>query len=268
MNLNLVSPLRRQFHRHDSSISFEEEEHKYFVKNENFTSCTTFIKSFFNPFDQIGISEMCVRKKNPGISQETLKIESQKLRDTWQKASSDGTRMHEAFENFYNFGTVVQSAEMNPFLKFSQSMYEQGYRPFRSEWSVYDEEHKLAGTIDQLYFKDDEDVLYMYDWKRSKNISTYSFGKKGLLCNFYLNDCNYVHYALQQNLYKYILEKNYNKRVVDLHLFVVNPNTYRSSIIKLPDMQNEIRNMLKLRKLELSGSAFDTFVDDQDVPEV
>jgi hypothetical protein len=265
MNLNLVSPLRKAYHQHDSSISFEEEDHKYFVKNENYTSCTTFVKTFFNPFDQISISRMCVQKRNPHISEASLKVESQKLRETWSKASADGTLMHESFENFYNFGTVKESNEMNPFLTFTQTMYEKGYRPYRSEWSVYDEKHKLAGTIDQLYYKQDENVLYMYDWKRSKNISTYSFGKKGLLCNFYLNDCNFIHYSLQQNIYKYILETNYNKKVVDMHLFVVNPKTYRSSIIKLPDMQNEIQNMLKYKEIELTQESFQTFVDNEDI---
>ena len=74
-----------------------------------------------------------------------------------------------------------------------------------------------------------------------------------------LNDCNFVHYALQQNLYKYILETNYGKKVKEIYLFVVSPKTYKSSLIHLPDMQNEIKSMLIYKEIIDTADMFDTF---------
>lgn len=270
MMINLINPTSLANHgescirAQDQDIRFEENEHQYFVRDENFVSCTTFIKSFFAPFDQVAVSQYCVRKKRPLISDEELEVESSKLRETWTQASTDGTKMHESFENYLNFGTLHQSREMDQFLPFIRSMQEQGFKPYRSEWAVYDLRYKLAGTIDQLFYRDDDvHTLYMYDWKRSKNISTYSFGKLGRLLNFHLNDCNYVHYSLQQNMYRYILEQNYGKRVLSMHLYVINSKSYRAQIIEIPDMQQEIQNMLTYRNqfMQSTQDRFQEFLD-------
>jgi hypothetical protein len=261
LNLNLNYVVHENKNPRDSHIRFEEKEHLYFIHEKNFKSCTTFIKTFFNPFDSIKISENCVKKKKPHISKENLQTESALLRQVWSQASADGTKMHNDFENFYNFGTVVETKEMIPFLNFARTMEENGFKPYRSEWAIYDTDYELAGTVDQLYYHgNDQSVLYMYDWKRSKGVSTFSFGKTGKSVNFYLNDCNFIHYALQQNLYKYILQKNYGVTIKEIFLFVVNSKNHKPSIIELPDMQQEIQNMLEIKLLENRSEDFQEYL--------
>jgi hypothetical protein len=63
----------------------------------------------------------------------------------------------------------------------------------------------------------------MVDWKRSKEIKKFGF-KKGLGCCSHLQDCNFVHYTIQLNIYKYILEKNYGLKITDMYIVVFHPS--------------------------------------------
>ena len=43
-------------------------------------------------------------------------------------------------------------------------------KPYRTEWMIFDEDLKLAGSIDMVY-ENPDGTLSIYDWKRSKDIS-------------------------------------------------------------------------------------------------
>ena len=116
------------------------------------------------------------------------------------------------------------------------------YHPFRTEWCVYDETTRMAGTIDLLCACDDG-TYEIYDWKRSNKINPmetnkWSFGINGLN---HLPDTSYNHYCIQQNLYRYILEKNYGLRVSRMNLVVLHPNYDNYRIVPVPEMPREVR---------------------------
>ena len=60
-----------------------------------------------------------------------------------------------------------------------------------------------------MCYTDEADNFYLFDWKRSKQIKKENRYRKGKHPLNHLDDANYWHYALQLNIYKYILEKNY-----------------------------------------------------------
>ena len=43
-------------------------------------------------------------------------------------------------------------------------------KPYRTEWIIFNEDLKLAGSIDMVY-ENPDGSLKIYDWKRSKEIS-------------------------------------------------------------------------------------------------
>lgn len=243
----------------DKLVTFQEEGHIYRVRGDSsYISSTTFVHTFFKEFDAYTISLKKAKRMYPLRSYKDQLLEAQKFRDQWDLIRDDaclkGTQMHETIEDYYNGKEIEhskQTKEFLSFLEFDQYFKELQYHPYRSEWRVFDDEFKIVGSIDQLFFSDvlPENELIMVDWKRSKNISTFSYNKqKGMGVLFYLNDCNYIHYALQQNIYKYILEKNYNVKIKEMYLLHINPSNYKRNLIKLPDMQNEVKNMLLYRR--------------------
>jgi hypothetical protein len=63
----------------------------------------------------------------------------------------------------------------------------------------------------------------------------------------HLPDTNYWHYALQLNLYKYILETKYDKKITDLYIIVLHPEAQNYQRIKLPDLQSEVAELIMER---------------------
>ena len=64
--------------------------------------------------------------------------------------------------------------------------------PYRTEWCIWDENLRLAGSVDMVYIHDDNTVS-IYDWKRSKEIKqNNSWGETSITpCISHLPDCNF-----------------------------------------------------------------------------
>ena len=59
------------------------------------------------------------------------------------------------------------SIEFQQFLKYQEDYKD--LKPYRTEWMIYDEELKLAGSIDMVN-ENSDGTLQIRDWKRSKQI--------------------------------------------------------------------------------------------------
>ena len=136
--------------------------------------------------------------------------------------------------------------------------------PYRTEWIVYDEDIKIAGSIDMVFKripgkeeKTSTEILEIYDWKRCKEIvKSTNFNKWSTNSIIeHIPDTNYWHYSLQLNGYKYILNNKYNKNVTELYLVCLHPNNENKNNnyirIKIPDLQSEIYNLFEERKQNL-----------------
>ena len=117
-------------------------------------------------------------------------------------------------------------------------------KPYRTEWTVYHEELRLAGSIDMVY-ENPDGTLSIYDWKRSSDIVKVNAWNKCAVteCISWMPDSNFWHYALQLNAYKMILETKYKKIIKDLYLVRLHPDSSNYELIQVPDLQNDIMNI-------------------------
>lgn len=160
--------------------------------------------------------------------------------------------------------------EYEYFMKFASDY--KNLVPYRTEWRIWHEDIKLAGSIDMVFQdisenidgngnEDENDVtrdenennisLLIYDWKRCKNITKSSFNKYSITeCISHIPDSNYWHYCLQLNIYKRILEDKYNKKIGDMYLVCLHPNNTNKSYqrIKVVDLSEEVDNLFEYRK--------------------
>jgi len=145
------------------------------------------------------------------------------------------------------------SIEFSYFTNFEKDIGSK-LKPYRTEWMVFHEELKIAGSIDMIY-ENDDGTLLIYDWKRCKEIvKTNGFGKWGNKeCIEHLPDSNYWHYCLQLNTYKAILEEKYGKKVGDLYLVCLHPNNKNGDYlrIKVVDLQEEVKELFALRRKDV-----------------
>lgn len=242
-------------HERDKYIEFDEPSHTYTIKGDsNYTSVTTWNHSHFEEFDADKIITNMMKSNNWQIGHKYYGMTPDQIKATWDKnrdeAAAAGTKMHYNIECYYNNIEVEDdSIEYKYFQNYLKNF---GYlKPYRTEWTVYDEELKLAGSIDMVY-ENDDGTLMIYDWKRCRSIEKANGWNKwaNKQCISHLPDTNFWHYSLQLNTYKALLEKNYNKKVTSLYLVCLHPNNKRENyeLFKVPDLQKEIANLFELRK--------------------
>ena len=118
---------------------------------------------------------------------------------------------------------------------------------------IYHEELRLAGSIDMI-FENEDGSLQIYDWKRCKEIKTTdNWGKKSNHQHLkHITDTNFWHYSLQQ-IYKAILEKNYDSKISGLYIVCLHPNNTNYNKFEIPNLQKEVKLLFEERLEELNS---------------
>ena len=241
----------RNKHLRDHDISFDEGPHIYTIKGDSsFTSVTTWVHQHFAKFDADKIINNMMNSRNWPNSKYYGKTPEQ-IKAEWDQnkneAADAGTKMHYDIECFYNecYKNTNDSVEFNYFKNFQRDVGST-MKPYRTEWMVYHEEYRLAGSIDMI-FENPDGTLQIYDWKRCKEIKKVNaWGKYSITPELdHLPDTNFWHYSLQLNTYKRILEQKYGKKVTDMYLVCLHPNNSNSNYLRLkvPDLQDELNEV-------------------------
>jgi len=278
MNLILNNVLSNvNTHARDKNIEFYEDGHKYFIltdTNNKYTSVTTWCHSHFPHFDADVIINSMMKGKGWKEGHKYWGLDSSQIKALWDSnkdlVADAGTNLHYEIECFHNNNTLsnkynnhqlydkymidfneehlLKPIEWQYFINFIKD--NPTLIPYRTEWLIYHEDVKIAGSIDMVY-ENSDGTLSIYDWKRAKNITRINnFNKFAIskqICH--LPDSNFWHYALQLNTYKLILEQKYEKKIRDLYLVRLHPNAEEKNyeLIKLPDLSREINDLFQDR---------------------
>lgn len=268
-------------HVRDRFITFREEGHEYTIEGleGHPVSVTTVIHTMFQEFDaDVVIDKMMASRKWPFSKYHGMT--KQQIKDLWEtnreEASKAGTAMHKAIEDFINLpeeervavlthfksssnnnGSVPpphpQTPEFRMFLCFwDEFINKLHYKPYRTEWLVYDKDKHLSGSIDFVAEQPDGDGVAILDWKRSKEIRRFNPFAKGKGCMSHLPDSNFWHYSLQLNIYRHLLETHYGKRVKEMCLVVMHPNNEEYELHVVQRMTTEIDGLMGLLPLPQS----------------
>jgi hypothetical protein len=265
----------RNKHERDQYIEFYEETHKYIItcdKDSKYTSVTTWNHSHFPHFNPDEIIKNMMKSKNWKEGHKYWGMKSEEIKKLWDNnrdnVAGAGTDMHYEIECFMNNPNIlynythkdlyelycktgipnIDTIEWKYFIDFIKDNPD--LKPYRTEWTIYHEELKLAGSVDMIY-ENSDGTLSIYDWKRSKNISAVNtfnkFAIEPIICH--MPDSNFWHYALQLNTYKFILEQKYNKKIRDLYLVRLHPDIEEKTyeLIKLPDLTKELNELCQDR---------------------
>jgi hypothetical protein len=271
----------RNQHARDANINFFEEGHKYIISTEpdvKYTSVTTWNHGHFPKFEADIIIENMMKGKGWKEGHKYWGLTPEQIKGQWNSnkdvVAGAGTNLHfeiECFNNDKRFtfdytnkelyeiymadkGNELQSKplEWQYFINFVKDTPH--LKPYRTEWTVYNEDVKISGSIDMIY-ENPDGTLSIYDWKRAKNITRInSYNKFALppqICH--LPDSNFWHYALQLNTYKAILEQKYGKIIKDLFLVRLHPDAEEKNyeLISLPNLSTEINDLFSERKMQL-----------------
>lgn len=268
-------------HPRDASIKFYARGHKYEILTDpgtKYQSVTNWNHQLFPKFDADAVIAKIFKSKNWGPNNKYWGMSAEQIKASWKSngdaVSSSGTNLHERIEHFMNNNELTNhythsdllehylikvqetsdQIEWSYFLQFVKD--HSGFKPYRTEWMIYDEDLKLAGSIDMVY-ENDDGTLSIYDWKRSKEISKINmYNQFAINPNIsHLPDTNFWHYALQLNTYKSILESKYGKNVTKLCLVRLHPDAEEKNyeLIDIPILTKEINDLFLERKKLLSA---------------
>lgn len=242
-------------HPRDSHIKFDEPTHTYTIDgSSDYTSVTTWNHTHFKKFDADVIINRMMRSRN-WLSSKYYGQTADEIKAGWDQnrdeAAQAGTKMHYDIECYYNGVNVINDSEEFRFFKTFVADHPE-LKPYRTEWTIWDSELRIAGSIDILY-ENPDGTLSIYDWKRSKGIvrnkqyEEYSTTQ----CLSHIPDTNFWHYALQLNTYKAILEKNYGKKVTKMCLVCLHPDQRTYQLIDIPELNEEIEALFNVRRSQL-----------------
>jgi hypothetical protein len=256
-------------HHRDAQVSFQEEGHIYRVRGvpQQIVSVTTFVKEFFPKFNADATIARMMRSRGWSASN-YFHMSSEQIKAQWEQtrsdAARDGTAMHRAIEAFLNRpeeeclqicatyaanqslpDSVPGTIEFCYFLRFwHDAICKSCLRPYRTEWTVYDASKRLAGSIDLALYDPVSDPLaqqlVLVDWKRTKQVKLENRFEGGKEFWQHLAHCNWIHFCLQLNLYRHLLETNYGKQVTHMYVVLLHPNQSSYSVLSLPRMVPEV----------------------------
>jgi ATP-dependent exoDNAse (exonuclease V) beta subunit len=126
--------------------------------------------------------------------------------------------------------------------------------PYRTEWKIYSDvlceakpdgkSYQICGMIDCIVQSKDG-KFHMFDWKRSKKIDKFGYRTRGLGVCSHVSDCNFSHYTIQLNLYKYILETYYHVAIASMAIVVLHPQKRTFELHNIPCCPSLIQTMLE-----------------------
>ncbi len=237
---------------------FNEENHTYKSNDIYYTSATSFIKKFCEPFDRI--------KKGTSFAKKNKRTLEDVLAE-WDKAGSDAIKKGIFFHKIKETELLETEhiiIDDEPHCIFPCS-YENGDKITQSlklepgvypELLVWSDRYQIAGQADYVAITK-SGKINIRDYKTSKEIRKESFvdwkGQSKMMKFPFnnLQDCNFWQYALQLNLYAYLI-KSHNR---DLEIgtmtiehiigeFNEETNTFELKEIieyEIPNLQDEIK---------------------------
>lgn len=234
---------KKNAHARDKRIRFYPEPHVYTVDNKSLPSVSTIVSRFFPVFDTKYWSEH--KAFSMGMTAEEVAL-SWKING--ENAAISGTLLHKQIENYFLGLDYDEPKELEYFKNFVKD--HQTLKPYRTEWRVFDEIHGFAGTID--FITSNGNGFDIFDWKRSKKVLdsgcrpiTENPFQSGIGPLSHIPDTSFNRYCIQQNLYRFILEANYQISIKSMYIVVLHPLLVNYFKLRIPEMPFEVQNILK-----------------------
>jgi hypothetical protein len=261
----------RNPHIRDQGIKFYRQGHRYEIATDpkkRYTSVTTLVHSQFPKFDADAIISKIMKSKSWVAGHKYWGLTADEIKALWNSSGSaaacSGTNLHEQIETFMNdsrfkfeythnelfqeyeigkkYDILERGVEWSMFINFIRD--HPHLKPYRTEWMIYHEDAKIAGSVDMIY-ENPDGTLEIYDWKRCKEIITVN-GWNETATNpliKHLPSTNFWQYSLQLNTYKKIIEDKYGKTVTKMCLVRIHPDAQDYELLDVPFLNKEVNDL-------------------------
>lgn len=176
-----------------------------------------------------------------------------RIKESWLDVAARGTRMHEFIDSWYrgkdsSSSVSVSNANLAAFRHWETIRVRNMWLLLATEFPVYSPEWGLAGTVDAIFVPDASQPrqVVLVDWKRADvKTASFSFYENPFVSRYARS--NYWKYAMQLNLYREILERWYDLKVIEMMIVAFGEHSTRCETIGVPRM-HELRPFLDTLK--------------------
>lgn len=244
-----MSQQKIAYHPTGLKIVFDEPSHTYTVGDKVYVSATTHIHSLFPKFQSKKVAERYAAKN--GRTTEDVLAEWDAIRD---ESCLFGTNVHLCGENtFLNKPVPTPRNEKEElYFEYIQQAVSDLYTMFdlvETEKIIFSPEHELAGTVDIIMKNKKTGDIAILDWKTNKEIKFYDkYNSTGLKYLSHLDNCNFIHYSLQLNMYKKMLMLNNYFPGASYQLAIIHISETGPKLYKIDDMDTELNQIFHERR--------------------
>jgi hypothetical protein len=226
-------------------LIFDSESHQYSVNGRRVRGPSSIIEHFCRPFDSNYWSYHIAKKK--GVTQAEILARWDAKRD----ASCDLGHLVHDFADSLASGTATPppGEAAKHCIGIINAYRDLRITPIKAEKKICDPPFGVMGIVDLVCKIDpvNEKGLphdCILDWKTNAKIDMANkYGDTMLSPLSHLDDCNFNHYSLQLNLYRFMLARRYDfhaKRMAIVWL----PGNSTYQLIKVPRMDAEVALIL------------------------
>lgn len=155
--------------------------------------------------------------------------------------AESGQRLHKDIEHFFKHHVIVNnSREFKHFLTFAEDHTH--LEPYFIEELIQSDIFKWRGIVDIVYV-DGCEQFWLYDWKRSRghmyDVTTFPTEDLSSIEFSLLNS-----YILQLNIYRIILESEYDMNIQGMKLIFLHPSLESYRVMEIPRLSSKIEKEL------------------------
>ncbi len=238
--------LKKQF----KDIKFVPETHQYFLYGEEYISVSSLMNGLVKPFDREAMSKRVADRE--GVSQPEIKALWDIRRDF---STVKGSEFHLYVEKYLKEKKRIETItpiehEIKQFHVFWDQKNEKKYEVLAVELILYDQDLKLAGTLDCLLRDKKSQKTYIVDWKTNHEIKTINEYENFLPPLHHLDASDLNKYSLQTGFYRHMLETKTSLKITGSYLIHFSKGK-NFEVINCRDYSKEIEAILATRKGEL-----------------
>jgi hypothetical protein len=225
-------------------IKFNNRNHTYIRNGVEYISVTTLISKYFSEFDIAKIAKFkAFKSRREGIKGQGVRY----WKALWKKNREYGSEVHKEIQDYLNTRIQPISDEAIHAITWLHNLERTISKSYTMpEVVLFNDKYKIAGTADIIIYESDTNNMFVIDWKVVNEIKTEGYNNKKSKLG--MNDCNFWKYALQLNMYAWILRQNgYN--TPNPILIQLTPDGIKE--FKIPGIIEEIDKILKDREEEL-----------------
>lgn len=217
-------------------IKLDKKTHTYSKGKTKYISVTTLISKFFKEFNPTEIARLLAKYPNNKSQKHGVRY----WKKLWKEQQEYGTLIHSDIQKcIINESDTSEYPETRHALQFFNTYIKGLDCHSQPERIITNEEFKIAGTIDLAIFHGDGYVTVV-DWKVVKNINKKS--RDGTINELGMEDCNYNKYALQLNMYAWMLSE-LGYKIFEMKLVQLTKDAYK--VYDIPNMFYEIPQLLE-----------------------